>query len=528
MFTSYASKYFTKSNTGSAPLFRSVSSQESNTEDAFQVYQPSKYQKMDEEDEPPPHDIIIEMQPHTGSSMRSIAVSTKSREEECGHRHTTDPSTTLLQIAPNNPETKDHIWALLYYVNMVFFLSTSFLVWLRDESSPLSNSDTLYTALHSGNSIFLIDVGIALLLSFLWLLMMRLFLRPLTYVLFCTVPFFLVGISVYPFVMSYRGRWGGESVQDEWMGFSAVIPLAFAAAWTFSVWRWRNALGSAITRIEASCSILNQNPSLVVFSISNLTVFVLFTLLWIQIFSLTAGHGYHWIIRCHFVFTYLWTWGVFSAFRRSVISSSISSWYFYRHSHADVSSMRRISSSAHFALSSQLGTICLHALISILTKFPLLPRLQRISSFISTPQYLGTYDFDTSLSSPLVLVCASIYAVPLTSGQKILSNYTHSVGHQSADHLIAYRLSKILLSAARLLTSLGLGFAGWVKAAHFSNGGSLYGYIVGIMSAIVGYSTISATEGCVSQVMDAVLVCDLSDHHTSDIRRQEIQHEDAT
>lgn len=60
--------------------------------------------------------------------------------------------------------------------------------------------------------------------------------------------------------------------------------------------------------------------------------------------------------------------------------------------------------------------------------------------------------------------------------------------------------------------ALSLGVGAWIGTARSGNGegvvgGSLYGYIVGMIAGAIGWAVLGATEGCLSNVVDAVLVC---------------------
>ena len=67
------------------------------------------------------------------------------------------------------------------------------------------------------------------------------------------------------------------------------------------------------------------------------------------------------------------------------------------------------------------------------------------------------------------------------------------------------------------MTSLALGFAGWVSTARSVSlasptggstiKGSLYGYVVGMIAAAIGWAVLGAIDGVVVGVVDAVVVC---------------------
>jgi hypothetical protein len=72
----------------------------------------------------------------------------------------------------------------------------------------------------------------------------------------------------------------------------------------------------------------------------------------------------------------------------------------------------------------------------------------------------------------------------------------------------------MLLHAIRWVIALALGFGGWVSTARMlqlgdtvTYKGSLYAYVVGIISAAIGWGALGAMEGVLGGILDAVLVC---------------------
>lgn len=114
-----------------------------------------------------------------------------------------------------------------------------------------------------------------------------------------------------------------------------------------------------------------------------------------------------------------------------------------------------------------------------------------------------------AISSPLTLSYASITVRGLVPASKGVSSLPFSDGYRPSLSCAwtAYRLSKMLLYSARALTALILGFGAWVHAAQDVNGGSLYGYIVGLLGATIGWVILGTTEGNLSMIVDATYVC---------------------
>jgi hypothetical protein len=133
-----------------------------------------------------------------------------------------------------------------------------------------------------------------------------------------------------------------------------------------------------------------------------------------------------------------------------------------------------------------------------------------------------------ALTNPLTLTFASIHGLPLNQAARGLSQLnfisaaspTTTLGPSSfKDHgrpsIQSYRLAKLLLHAIRWVITLSLGFGGWVSTARMLQigndtvpyKGSLYAYVVGIISAAIGWGALGAMEGVLGNILDAVLVC---------------------
>lgn len=80
-----------------------------------------------------------------------------------------------------------------------------------------------------------------------------------------------------------------------------------------------------------------------------------------------------------------------------------------------------------------------------------------------------------------------------------------------------------------MITSLALGFAGWVSTAKQLNihtmsssnkdvKGSLYAYIVGLIAAAIGWGVMGAIDGVLTGVVDAVVVCWGSERVRGEVR----------
>lgn len=162
--------------------------------------------------------------------------------------------------------------------------TTSFVVWLHTEGSefPL---DTIYRTLHSAIDLLTVDTFVAIAVSLLWMYLLRSFVKPLIYLILVSVPLILTVLSLYPLIMSYKGKLGGNAPQDRAMRWGSIFPAAMAGFWVYLAWKGRNALGRAIGIIQLSCKILGENPALVLLSFGTLVGVCVFTWIWVGMFT---------------------------------------------------------------------------------------------------------------------------------------------------------------------------------------------------------------------------------------------------
>lgn len=184
-------------------------------------------------------------------------------------------------------------------------------------------------------------------------------------------------------------------------------------------------------------------------------------------------------------------------------------------------------------------------LLGLLIRLPLILLPRRLSSLFSLFAYSLVPTPIAHLTNPLSLTYAAIYSRPLTSSARDLSRMTilassatsssliypdaptRSPGASSSS-LVSYRLSKLILHAARFMMSLTLGFGGWVTTARSltmaSTGGtirgSLYAYVVGLIAGTIGWSILGAMESVIADIVDATVICWAGDvgHHGQEAR----------
>ncbi|KAK9318678.1 hypothetical protein V1522DRAFT_348107 [Lipomyces starkeyi] len=423
-------------------------------------------------------------------------------------------------------QSQDTFWSKFYILSMCSLFATSFVIWLETEvTKSISLTDSIYTVIGGSVSILALDTILAIIISIVWFVLLKLCVRPALYILVISIPFALLSLTMYPLIMSYRDSWGGNTTQDRAMRWTSLVPALMGVFWIWFAVRSRSALGRAIGIVQLACKILGENPSLVVLSMGTLVSFIAFTWAWFGMFARVFLKGKvvvgtsgistwildqnSWALGAWYILMYLWSWGVFSGVQRVATSETVSQWYFHRHVQGQPSSMAVVSASLSQAGTTFSGTICFASFLALLIRLPILVLPRRVMAIVQTFFFNLIPGPLFALTNPLTLSYAAMTVQSLVPSSRGISNLrfidlgTHSSYQNS---WTAYRLSKLLLSSARALTALALGFGAWVHAAQDVNGGSLYGYIVGMMGGAIGWIVLGATEGNLSMIVDSAFV----------------------
>ncbi|KKK24595.1 hypothetical protein P175DRAFT_0479402 [Aspergillus ochraceoroseus IBT 24754] len=450
-------------------------------------------------------------------------------------------------INPEGIESPIHdaFWGQLFLISLACLFATSFLVYLHTSSPPGDKSkwgDTIYLTIHSSFYLLGVYTLVSVFISLLWLALLRSYVRPLVYATIFIVPIILYSFSLYPFISSFRGTWQGSSIQDKVMRFGSFVPFIMATAWIYNVIRSRHAIGKAISILEFSCRILAANPELLILGLGNLVLIVSWTWVWMLMFTRVFLGGHlsgsalfiistgSWWLGAYFIIVYLWSLGIIAGIQRAVTAATVSQWYFHRLASPAPTSRQIVQAATVHSLTTLFGTICLSRLISLLIRIPLLLLPSRIAAIVSLFAYTLVPAPIATLTDPLSLTYAAIHSQPLATSARGLTQMTNlapsiatsslhprsfSWARESYSPLLSYRLSKLILHAARLMMSLALGFGGWVSTARSlgvpSSGGvvrgSVYAYIVGLIAGTIGWSVLGSIEGVIADIVDASIIC---------------------
>lgn len=452
---------------------------------------------------------------------------------------------TVAEPVADSPR-HDAFWGSLYLISLAALFASFLLVWLHTAAPSLKHplGDTVYTTLHASYHLLAVDTVVAVIVSLIWLALLRSYVRPLVYLLLGAVPIVLFSFFLYPLISSYQGKAHGASVQDKAMRWFSFIPGMFALLWTFSVYKGRYSLGKAISILEFSCRILAANTGLLVVGFASLVSVIVWTWLWMAMFTrvFLGGHlsnaktlyiidNSTWLLGMFFVLVYLWSLGVLSGVQRATTAATVSQWYFHRLSVPAPTSRQVINAAFSHATTTLFGTICLSTLLALLIRLPFLILPRRVLALAGICSYTVIPSTIATLTNPLTLTYSAIHSQPLVTSSRALARLsfispkdpdstpfrTRNMPSQMPLH--SYTLSLLLLRATRFITALALGFGGWVSTARsltLTNAegatgstvkGSIYAYVVGLIAAAIGWGVLGAIDGVVAGVVDAVVVC---------------------
>ncbi|KAM0272588.1 hypothetical protein ACHAQH_008646 [Verticillium albo-atrum] len=438
----------------------------------------------------------------------------------------------------------DPFFAWAFLILLAALLSTFVLVWLHT-STRQGMGDTIYTTLHASFHMLAVDTLISVIVALFWLAALRSFARPLAGLVVIAVPIIMGTFALYAFVSSFKGSTHGASFQDRALRWASLVPAVSCVVWVFLVIKARHSIRQAVDILEFASRILAANSALLVLGFACLALIVVWTWIWMGMFTRIFLGGYFskslarfvirvssWWLGVWFILMYMWTVGVINSVQRATTAATVSQWYFHRMAAPAPSSNDIVMAAMGHALTTIFGSICEQTFLALMIRAPLLvlPRslsniLEAISSrIIPTPI--------AALTNPLTITYGAIHSQNLQAAARGLSRmeflspgrptttltphvFTSSL-RGSRSPTLPYRLAKMLLYATRFIMATALGFAGWVMTAKqlriaASDGmgtrGSAYAYIVGIVASFIGFSVMGAMENILSGIVDAAIIC---------------------
>ena len=520
-------------------------------------------------DDGPPGDLTIEVFDDDDENPPSVQQFRKPQNSFTHFLPTeTDPVAIRDRIPPDSdlesvpptvsqavtePPRHDVFWGNLYLISLAALFASFLLIYLHTDPSykkPLR--DTIYTVLHASYRLLAVDTVVAILVSFLWLALLRSYVRPLVLTILVAVPVILVTFSVYPFISSFRGTQKSSTFQDIAMRWFSAVPGFIAILWVYGVYKGRHAFDKAIGILEFACKILAANPALLALGFGTLASVVVWTWVWMGMFTRVFLGGHFtgklfviefgtWWLGVFFVLVYLWTLGVESGIQRATTAATVSQWYFHRLVEPAPTSRQVVLAALVHSVTTLFGTICLSTFLTLLVRLPVLVLPKRVIAMVGFFSYTLLPNSVMILTHPTTLTYSAIHSQPLAVSAAAVSQlsfmnsaspatgprFRRQAAVYRTSSILSYNLALLLLHSTRLIMAFAFGFAAWISTARTlavneSTGGvrgSLYGYVIGLIAGAIGWGVLGAMEGVLTGIVDAVVVC-----WASEIRNGEVKY----
>ena len=449
-------------------------------------------------------------------------------------------------ITPTEPPRHDVFWGNLYLISLIALFASFVLVYLHTSLPAKGLGDTIYSTLHGSFYLLAIDTLVAIVVSLVWLALLRSYVRPLVYTLLISVPVILFAFTLYPFISSFQASEHTSNFQDTAMRWFSSLPGIMATIWVYGVWQSRHAFEKAIGILEFACKILAANPELLLLGFGTLAAVVVWTWVWMAMFSrvFLGGHLVNsffivdvgtWWLGAFFVLVYLWTLGVQAGLQRAATAATVSQWYFHRLAEPAPTSRQVVRAALAHALAPLFGTVCLSALLALLVRVPVLVLPRRALALVGLFSTMLIPNAVLILTHPTTLTYAAIHSQPLAAAARAVAqlSFTNPAANNPAARFRSrpvnaprttavppHRLALLLLHATRLIMALALGFGAWVRMAASTQGtrGSLYAYVVGLVASAIGWAVLGAMEGVLTGIVDAVVVCWASEVRNGEVK----------
>lgn len=527
------------------------------------------------EDDDPPEEFAVEMpedSPPAFQRFQSVKTAPIRQPDLKGKMRERDLEAALANSArfpppPSSVETvpvtiaaaigeapmHDVFWGSLFLICLGGLVATFFLIFLHTSTPEGNLGDTIYTTLKASFHLFAVDTVVSVIVSLIWLALLRSYVKPLVFLILLAVPVILFSFSLYPMISSYKGSSNGNSLQDKAMRWLSFIPGIFALVWLYTIYKGRQSLSKAIQILEFASRILAANPALLGLGFATLGMIVVWTWMWLGMFTRVFLGGHlaksvtrfiidttSWWLAVYFVLMYIWTLSVISGIQRSTTAATVSQWYFHRNAIPAPTSREVVTAALVHATTTLFGTICFSTFLALIIRLPLLVLPRRLVGVIAIFAYSVIPAPIAALTNPLTLTYAAIHSQSLHPSARGLSNMTflspsaptttltpRSFSSRTAANntpLLPYRLAKLLLHATRFIMAMALGFGGWVATARQLNiampegagiRGSAYAYVVGLVASFIGWGVLGAMEGVLSGIVDAGVVCWGSERQTA-------------
>ncbi|KAI9277869.1 plasma-membrane choline transporter-domain-containing protein [Sporodiniella umbellata] len=357
-------------------------------------------------------------------------------------------------------------------------LSESLLPTVSSSSSVESYvKESTFKAIKDSAGMLAIVIGTSLVVATLWLLLLRHFAKALV--------------------------WGNKksNFNDTTLTWLSTVPLIFGFVYTAIVYNNRHRISKTVAVIELACEVIRSNPTIFIIPVSLLTVFVVFTSIWITFFnrlwligrlsSSSSSSSIVWIVNHYvyyiaafYVFFYMWTSMALVYLEKFALSGMTAQWYFHRNNPTN-NTISVWKSVLLRGLTTSFGTVALAGLLMAIIQF-----LQFITRFLRKfSKQSVIVGYILGFIEPLVSTVNN-YTIGLSgiSGESFFSSAkstTKIFRRNLLSGVFGDLLTQIILHIVAVVIMLVSGLSAYVYTTHQLH--SPHGFVVGLIGALMPY-----------------------------------------
>ncbi|KAI9365734.1 plasma-membrane choline transporter-domain-containing protein [Pilaira anomala] len=293
-----------------------------------------------------------------------------------------------------------------------------------------------------------------------------------------------------------------RSAKDTGLTVLSFIPFVTNLVFIKVIYDSRHRITKTVTVIELACDVIRHNPGIILVSMLLLTVFIVFSIVWIIFFNRLwlIGHlgdssslsGAIWIVNNYvyslaafYVFIYMWTAKLLIYMERFALSSITAQWYFHRNK--PIPSVVPWKNALMRASTNSLGTIAFGSLILAVIQFlqfsaRFLRKYTRVPRPFATliTIILGYIDMLISTFNNYTISLAGITGESFFSAAK---SATKIFRRNLLSGLFGDLLTQLILYIGASVIALSSGFGAYIYATH--NLHSPHGFVVGLIATLM-------------------------------------------
>ncbi|KAL1926296.1 hypothetical protein VTP01DRAFT_5993 [Rhizomucor pusillus] len=474
----------------------------------------------DYEESPKPSAIYLEPSEAAAAEGPSPPVKQQSLSESLLPTAAAIP--TAITGVRSQRKYRDLFFALLYASSLVIFLCIGTIIAIATTSSSIERytRQTTFKTIKDSAGIISIMTTAAIVAGTVWIYILRAFTKPLVWGSMVFVPVMMLGMFLWVIIESRQ-----RNFVDGGLTALSFIPLLVGLFYAKVVYSSRHRINKTISVIELACDVLRSNPSIILVSLLLVAAFVLFTVIWLVLFSRlwlightenTAGSSIIWVVddnvyglAAYYIFVYMWTAAIFINMQRFALSAITAQWYFHRHEPAHFHKDKAWKTALLRASTTSLGTLAFGGLI--LSSVQCLQFLSRLakkyikSSWPILPVITAILVYLESLVSQINHYTISLSGITGESFCESAKSGTKIFRRNLLSGLLGDLLTKLILYVGAFVITLSSGFGTYIFATHSLQ--STHGFVVAILAALVPMYISQFFSYTMMSIVDATFLC---------------------